>query len=117
MPIVAHDPQVAELFGYVQERFLWQFYSREWDRAENINGITEQAKRILLGQETLRQTPVQRLQAVDAKVMVDDCRARFAWLGEAQAQRIHELMDGLRVMLTDIAITRSQNRELNHSLY
>ena len=31
--------QVDDLFDYVQERCLWQFFSRTWDRTENIEEI------------------------------------------------------------------------------
>ena len=109
--------QVNDLYGYVQERFLWQFYSRTWDRTENINGITAQGTLMLLGQPFLSETPEQRLQAVDAKVMVNDFQERFPWLAEAEPEQIRQLMSGLRDRLLDIAITRSKNRELNHSLY
>ena len=117
MPAVIEDPQVQALYDYVQERFLWQFYSREWDRRQNIDGIIGQATRLLLGEEPLRGTPDERLQAVDAKVMVDDFFARLPWLKDASPERRRELMQALRDQLVDIAVTRSKNRELNHSLY
>lgn len=109
--------QVNDLYGYVQERFLWQFYSRASDRTRNIDGITAQATLLLLGQPAERETPDQRLDAVDAKVMVDDFRARFPWLQDAGPEQIRQLMSGLRDKLLDIAVTRSKNRELNHTLY
>ena len=111
------DPQVRALYDYVQERFLWQFYSREKDRTRNINGITEQATRLLVGEPVLRETPDQRLDAVDAKIMVDDFFVRCEWLKDTSAERRRELMEGLRLALIDIAITRSKNHELTHSLY
>ena len=113
----ALSSQVKDLYDYVQERCLWQFYSRTWDRTENIDGITAQAERILLGQPTARETPNERLQAVDAQVMVNDFHARYAWLKEAGPEQIRALMSGLRERLTDVAITRSKNHELSHSLY
>lgn len=111
------DPQVRAMYDYVQERFLWQFYSREKDRTRNINGITEQATRALVGEPMLRGTPDERLDAVDAKVMVDDFFARLPWLSGTSVERRRELMSGLRAALIDIAITRSKNHELTHSLY
>ena len=32
-------PDVNEVYGYIQERCLWQFSSRAWDRTENIDGV------------------------------------------------------------------------------
>ncbi len=109
--------KVDELYHYVQERFLWQFYSRTWDRTENIDGIVAEGTCILLGEATKRDTPTERLLAVEAKVMVDDFHARFPWLKDATAEEVRVLMSGLREKLTDVAITSSKNHELNHTLY
>lgn len=117
MTVSVLSGKVDELFDYVQERFLWQFYSRTWDRTENIDGIIEQATNLLLGSALKRDTPTERLLGVEAKVMVDDFHARFPWLKDSTADEIRSLMSGLRDKLTDVAITSSKNRELNHTLY
>ena len=39
--------QVKQLVGYVQERCLWQFASRTWDRTENIEGVLKQVGALL----------------------------------------------------------------------
>ncbi len=115
--VTALGSQVDDLYGYVQERCLWQFYSRTWDRTENIDGVLAQATKLLLGQATARETPTERLHAVDAKVMVDDFYGRFPWLKDSSEEEIRELMRELHAKITDIAITRSHNRELTHTLY
>lgn len=109
--------QIDDLFDYVQERCLWQFFSRTWDRTENIDGVIGQAERMLLGQAPLRDTPMQRLHAVDAMSMVDDFRKRFAWIAQSSPEEIKAVLQGLREKLTDHTITRSKNHELSHSLY
>jgi len=109
--------KVDDLFNYVQERCLWQFYSRTWDRTENINGVLAQASNLFLGLEPKRDTPTERLHAADAMVMVTDCQSRYGWLKESSPEEIRSLMTELGAKLVDIAITRSQNRELTHSLY
>lgn len=116
--ITALAGQVSDLFSYVQERCLWQFYSRTKDRTENIEGVLAQVARLLMGQEPKRDTPVDSLQAADAKIMVKDCKERFAWLQEdIPENEVREIIRELGEKLTDIAISRSQNRELNHTLY
>jgi V-containing nitrogenase delta subunit len=113
----ALEGKLDDLFGYVQERCLWQFYSRTWDRQENIDGILGKVGDLLAGREPAKNTPADKLQCAEAKIMVADCRARFPWTLEVGEAEIRALMDGLKARLTDIAITRSKNRELNHHLY
>jgi nitrogenase delta subunit len=109
--------KVDELYGYVQERCLWQFYSRSWDRSENIDGVIGKATEMLLGKTPETATPTERLHMVDAKIMVDDFRSRFPWINDAGEEEVRELMRELRERVTDIAVTSSKNHELNHSLY
>jgi nitrogenase delta subunit len=109
--------KVDALYGYVQERCLWQFYSRSWDRSENIDGVIAKATDMFLGKTPETPTPMDRLHMADAKIMVDDCRIRFPWINDASKEEIRELMRELHGRLTDIAITSSKNHELTHSLY
>ncbi len=111
------DTRVDELYDYVQERCLWQFASRTWDREENIDGVLGKTTQMLLGQTPAAETPVERCQLADAKVVVADFRSRFPWIKDVSEEEIKELMQGLKARLTDIAITHSKNHELNHSLY
>lgn len=111
------DDKVDDLFGYVQERCLWQFFSRTWDRQENIDGVLNQAAALLADNEPVRETPMDKLHYADAKVMVNDLRERFPWLKGVNEGESRALLDGLKARLVDTAITRSSNRELNHHLY
>ena len=77
--------KVDQLFSYVQERCLWQFFSRSWDRQENLDGILKSATDLLTGKDPARETPMERLFYADAKVMVQDFKQRFPWLEEAGA--------------------------------
>lgn len=109
--------KLDQLYNYVQERCLWQFFSRTWDRQENIDNILKTATDLLTGKPPALETPMDRLYYADAKIMVTDFKQRFAWINEAGAAQIRELMDGLKEKLVDIAITNSKNHELNHTLY
>lgn len=111
------NEKLDDLFGYVEERCLWQFFSRTWDREENIGGVLGKAEEMLSGREPSRETPMDKLFCADAGVMVRDFRERFPWIREAQPGEVHELMTGLKARLVETAITRSTNRELNHHLY
>jgi len=109
--------RLDDLFAYVEERCLWQFFSRTWDREENIEGVLNQVGRLLTGQEPLRDTPQERLFYADALAMANDVRARFPWASQINKEEIAFLIDGLKSRLVDVTITRSTNRELNHHLY
>lgn len=109
--------RLDDLFDYVQERCLWQFHSRAWDRTKNIEGVIGSAIELLAGRTPAAATPDERNFLADAKLMVTDFRSRFPWIREAGEPEILDLMGGLRDRLLDVVVTRSRNRELTHSLY
>jgi len=109
--------KVGDLYEYVQERCLWQFYSRSWDRVENIDGILAQATGMFIGKKLDTPTPQDRYFMAEAKIMVDDCLSRYSWLKDASEEEIRVIIGELHGRLTDIAITSSKNHELTHTLY
>jgi nitrogenase delta subunit len=111
------DKRIDEIFSYVQERCLWQFFSRTWDRQENIDGVLDQAVAIIAGKAPNRATPMERLHYADATIMVDDLRERFPWVKGASEKEISEVMEAVKARLVDAVITKSTNRELTHHLY
>lgn len=111
------NEKVDQLYGYVQERCLWQFFSRSWDRQENIDGILAKATDILTGKELALETPMDKLFYADAKIMVADFKTRFPWLETTGPAQVRDLMHRLKDRLVDAVITSSKNDELNHSLY
>lgn len=117
MSTAESDSKISDLFNYVQERCLWQFSSRTWDRQENIDGVLNKAADLFIGREPSRETPADRLHFAEAKSFVADCRERFAWISQVGAEEIQALMDGLKAKVVDIAITQSKNHELNRHLY
>jgi len=111
------EEKVTQIYRYIQERCLWQFFSRTWDREENIEGIFKTAVDLLTGKPPAAETPQERVFYADAKVMVADLKVKCPWLEEAGAAQIREVMDLAKARLTEIAITKSLNQELNHTLY
>ena len=109
--------QIDLLLGYVQERCLWQFHSRAWDRQENIDGVIAAATDLLHGRHPKNHAPMDRMFYADAKAMVDDFKERFPWILDLEPTKVTELMAGLKSALIDHTITRSLNHELRHSLY
>jgi vanadium nitrogenase delta subunit len=109
--------KLDQLFGYVQERCLWQFFSRSWDRQENIDGILATATDLLSGKTPKLDTPMDRLFYADAKIMVLDFQERFSWIGQTSPEEMRALMGALKDRLVEFTITKSLNHELNHTLY
>jgi hypothetical protein len=51
-------PSVNDLFGFTcRKRCLWQFFSRSWDRKENIEGYLGKLTELLLGEPLTLTTP------------------------------------------------------------
>jgi V-containing nitrogenase delta subunit len=112
-----NQEQANELFKYVQERCLWQFFSRSWDRQENIDGIIAAAGALLNGQKPKTETPMERLHYADAKCMVMDFKEKFPWMNSLTPAEVDTLLAKLSADVADISITKSLNHELNHTLY
>ncbi|MDD2770110.1 MAG: V-containing nitrogenase subunit delta [Methylococcus sp.] len=117
MSAEALESKIGDLFDYVQERCLWQFSSRTWDRQANIDGVLAKAADLFLGRSPSRESPEDKLHCAEASVLVSDCRERYPWTGSVDETEVLTLMEGLKSRLVDIAITQSKNRELNHHLY
>ncbi len=109
--------KVDQLFGYVQERCLWQFFSRTWDRKENLDGIFGAATEFLTGKTPKRETPMEKLFYADAKIMVKDFEERFPWIKQEKPADVVKLIEGVKERVWEISIDKSLNGELNHSLY
>jgi len=109
--------QIDQLYTYVQEHCLWQFFSRTWDRQENIDGILTAAADLLTGEAPKRETPMERLFYADAIILAADFKKQFPWIMEASSAEVRQLLDGVKAKLTDIAITHSKNGELNAANY
>ena len=111
------DKISSDLLAFFQKNTLWQFFSRTWDRQENIDGVLNKAEEMLTGQPVSRETPMDKLLYADALIMVKDFKERFPWLNDTTAADIRQLMADLKARLVETAITKSTNRELNHHLY
>jgi vanadium nitrogenase delta subunit len=115
--IKTSNEKVKQLYDYVQERCLWQFFSRAWDREANIKNITRMAGEILTGTEPDVKTPMDKQFFADAKWMVADLKQRFDWIAAEPPESIVRLMSELKDELLDLAVTHSTNSELNWSFY
>lgn len=103
-----------ELYTFILERFLWQFYSRAWDRKANIDYILTQTASILAGEEiTVENTAQDKYFYAEAKTVAMEAIRKFPWLNEIKTAEIKEMLEKIKAKLTELAITKSQNTELN----
>ncbi len=109
--------KAEELTSYIQERCLWQFHSRAWDREENINGVLKKTTEILTGEQVVLETPADRNFYADAKILADQFTTTFPWLSEFDNAQKQAVLESVKERLLDIAVTNSRNGELRYSLY
>ncbi|MEH2193565.1 MAG: nitrogenase vanadium-iron protein, alpha chain [Nostoc sp.] len=109
--------RAAEVTKLIQERCLWQFHSRAWDREENINGVLNMAAQILTGEKVVLESLIQRGFYADAKILSADLEIRFSWLNSMENSQKKAVLESVKAMLIDIVITKSKNGELHYSLY
>ncbi|MHC5934673.1 nitrogenase vanadium-iron protein, alpha chain [Nostoc sp.] len=109
--------RAGEVTKLIQERCLWQFHSRAWDREENINGVLNMAAQILTGEKVVLETLIQRGFYADAKILSADLEIRFSWLNSMENSQKKAVLESVKAMLIDIVITKSKNGELHYSLY
>ena len=102
----------------MQERCLWQFFSRTWDRKENIEGIFAAAT------DMFHNKPAEAAHADGHSCSMPtprswstDFKRALPLDRRAGADQDHRVDDGLKDELVDHTITKSLNHELNHSLY
>ncbi|PWW08147.1 Fe-only nitrogenase subunit delta [Mangrovibacter plantisponsor] len=109
--------QVELLVDYIMKNCLWQFHSRSWDREKQNAGILEKTRQLLCDEPVVLETPADRCYWVDAVVLADAYRSRFAWLREMTKTAIAELMTALHKRMDYLTITGSLNAELTDQRY
>lgn len=111
------NEHVEEMVTYIQERCLWQFFSRSWDREENIEGILTRTTEILIGESSVVETDADRCWFADAKILASDFKSHFTWLKQADNAEIRTVMNGIKERMLEITVKKSHNEELNISNY
>src|SRR5665647_3016629 len=101
--------RVVELVAFIQERYLWQFAPRTWDRKANINGILDQASQLLTDEEVSIESPKEKCFYADAKFFVNEINSKFLWLKEMDNAQKRTLIESIKEKLIEITITKSLN--------
>ncbi|OPX43394.1 nitrogenase vanadium-iron protein delta chain [Ruminiclostridium hungatei] len=110
--------KVAELYKFFQQRYLWQFYSRAWDRDENINGILDKLPVIFSGgQPEVADTLKDRAFYAEARIVAMEVTERYPWVKDMDVSQLKSTIDAVKEKIIDVTITKSQNGELNIQNY
>ena len=112
------EENVEKLYKFIQENYLWQFYSRNWDRENNIKGILGDAQEILTtGKCTVGDSLEDKFYYSEAVTVVNDLKAKLDFINGLNETGIKELFEKTIAKLIDVTITNSLNGELNIQYY
>lgn len=109
--------KIEQLFLYLQERCLWQFYSRSWDREDNISAICENLIKLLTGKKVIQETPEDRCHYADAVLLADQVKTKFPWILQLSDAERRDVIEGAFGKVMDVAVTNSRNAEINNENY
>ena len=112
------ESNVNELYKFIQEKYLWQFYSRNWDRENNINGILDAVKELLnTGKSSLDDSLEEKFYYSEAKIVVNDIKRHLKFIEGLNEKGVTETIDRVKAKLIDVTVTNSLNGELNVEYY
>lgn len=111
------DAKAEEVVAFIQERCLWQFFSRAWDREENIQGIIDLLAKIYKGERIRLETPADRCFYADAKILAGQLKERCAWIEATPHEELDQILAIVQRRITEIAVVKSHNGELRVASY
>jgi len=111
------NEKIEQLVTFIQQNCLWQFFSRTWDREENIEGILTKAAELLTGKQSMLETTADKCFHADARILVSDFKSQFPWIKETSADDVKAILAGVKERMRQLTITGSKNEELNIQNY
>ncbi|OOM79517.1 Fe-only/vanadium nitrogenase subunit delta [Clostridium sp. BL-8] len=112
------EENVTELYKYIQQKYLWQFYSRSWDRENNINGILSATEELLITSKcSLGDSLTDKHYYSEAKIVVKDIKRDLKFIEGLNEKGIKELIDKVKEKLIGVTVTNTLNGELNVKFY
>jgi vanadium nitrogenase delta subunit len=109
--------KIEQLFLFFQERCLWQFHSRAWDREANISVTCDDLIKLLTGSRIEMETPEDRCHYADSRILADQLKTRLPWILTLSDDERRAVIEGARDKLMEVAVTNSKNVELNVENY
>ena len=109
--------RVEQLVDYIMKKCLWQFHSRAWDRRNQNEGILTKTRQILCDEPVNLETPAERCYWVDAVLLAEGFKEKYAWLDGLPKEEIAAVMKGLHERMDYLTIDGSLNQELTDQHY
>lgn len=109
--------KIEELVKYIQEHCLWQFFSRSWDRDENIEGILTKTEELLTGISSGVETLADKCWLADAKILASEFKSHMPWIKTISKEEIKTVILGVKSRMKEITVDKSRNEELNAKNY
>lgn len=111
------DKISSDLLAFFQKNTLWQFFSRTWDREENINGMFGSLETLAKKESLPRETPLEKTFYADATVMFQQLGEKVEGFSALSPEEAVAALEAAKAELVDIVITKSKNEELSAELY
>lgn len=112
------EKKAVEMYEFMQERFLWQFYSRAWDRENNMDGIFKVVEALLTGEKVERGTDnMSRYFYAEGYEVTSEMKKKLEWIEKTSTDDMKEILKLVHAKLVDVMITNSINGELNLEAY
>lgn len=111
------DEKVQAVYGYILERCLWQFFSRNWDRERNIKGIMKNVALLYSDREVSKETNLDKCYYADARILLDQLMERFPWFCKLGSKEVETIADQVTEKLILLTVTNSLNAERTVEYY
>lgn len=111
------EDKIKAVYDFIVERCLWQFFSRNWDRERNINGIMKNVALLYAGKEVPKETNQDKCYYADAKILLEQLMDKFTWFEELNSKDVFEISDKVIEKLLYLAVTNSLNAERTVEYY
>ncbi len=109
--------RIEQLVDYIMKKCLWQFHSRAWDRRDQNENILLKTKQILCDEKVALETPADRCYWVDAVLLAEAYREKYAWLAGLPKEEVADIMQGVHERMDYLTIDGSLNQELTDQHY
>ena len=109
--------QTDEIVTFIQEHCLWQFFSRTWDREDNIKNVLSLTFKFLTGEPFKSETPDERCHFANANRLAAEMKEALPWLEDLPKKDLATVLSRVNDSLEDITVKHSLNAELNQPGY
>lgn len=111
------EEKALKVYEYIQERCLWQFFSRNWDRERNIKAILKNVASLFSGEEVPKETELDKCYYADARILLDQLMERYSWFEGLTAKEVRDIAEIVTDKLINLAVTNSLNQERTLEYY